>query len=269
MRHRKVGFTLIELLVVIAIIAILAAILFPVFAQAREKARTISCLSNTKQMDLGVLMYVQDYDESFPISLYLADPGTGLAFSVYDAIFPYTKNNGIVQCPSAPHVIDWTAYMALFGLTTPNNFRYASYCPNVTLFADGPDNVLTGNRRPIQTLGSIPYPVAESMWYDGFIGGGGSFYTPVEGRHTSGANVAYVDGHSKWFRLKQNPNPDPGLYDTAIGKQIDGWIIDSGPYRSPDPNNPNFEMGGIVTDPECVNPQPAPGGTTCVHDTRY
>ncbi|HEV2472758.1 MAG TPA: prepilin-type N-terminal cleavage/methylation domain-containing protein, partial [Chthonomonadales bacterium] len=63
------GFTLIELLVVIAIIAILAAILFPVFAQAREKARAISCLSNEKELGLSVLMYVQDYDENFPSGL--------------------------------------------------------------------------------------------------------------------------------------------------------------------------------------------------------
>src|SRR5262249_38734327 len=70
MRNKKSAFTLIELLVVIAIIAILAAILFPVFAQAREKARSISCLSNNKQVSLGVLMYVQDYDETYPIFFY-------------------------------------------------------------------------------------------------------------------------------------------------------------------------------------------------------
>src|SRR5437763_7624506 len=69
------GFTLIELLVVIAIIAILAAILFPVFAQARESARTSSCLSNTKQIDLGILQYVQDYDERFPIFVYPLNSG--------------------------------------------------------------------------------------------------------------------------------------------------------------------------------------------------
>ena len=64
---RRSGFTLIELLVVIAIIAILAAILFPVFAQAREKARQISCVSNEKQLALGIIQYVQDYDETYPI----------------------------------------------------------------------------------------------------------------------------------------------------------------------------------------------------------
>ncbi|WP_395141887.1 type II secretion system protein [Armatimonas sp.] len=66
-RHVQKGFTLIELLVVIAIIAILAAILFPVFAQARDKARATACLSNTKQLSLGVMMYAQDYDETLPV----------------------------------------------------------------------------------------------------------------------------------------------------------------------------------------------------------
>jgi prepilin-type N-terminal cleavage/methylation domain-containing protein len=102
---RKQAFTLIELLVVIAIIAILAAILFPVFAQAREKARTISCLSNTRQFATATLTYVQDYDETFPQSAYSMDtktfaggvgvlvPGSGdRVFTVYDALMPYMKN---------------------------------------------------------------------------------------------------------------------------------------------------------------------------------
>src|SRR5690349_4121179 len=79
--HRKEriekGFTLIELLVVIAIIAILAAILFPVFAQAREKARQTTCLSNTKQMGLGLMMYAQDYDETMTPAYYYGNPNAG------------------------------------------------------------------------------------------------------------------------------------------------------------------------------------------------
>jgi prepilin-type N-terminal cleavage/methylation domain-containing protein len=94
MRNRRSGFTLIELLVVIAIIAILAAILFPVFAQAREKARSISCLSNLKQSGLATLMYVQDYDETFPINLYINNYGTASMCSMtfYEEIAPYQKN---------------------------------------------------------------------------------------------------------------------------------------------------------------------------------
>jgi len=122
------AFTLIELLVVIAIIAILAAILFPVFAQAREKARAISCLSNLKQMGTGAMMYVQDYDETYPQGVARANTGpvwyNGLntmypngwraahqagstryeaaATTWAEAIQPYVKNYGLGTCPSAP-----------------------------------------------------------------------------------------------------------------------------------------------------------------------
>ncbi len=91
------GFTLIELLVVIAIIAILAAILFPVFARAREKARETACLSNLKQLNLALHMYAQDYDELFPIAQTMGNPHPELTLGLY----PYVSNRQIFYCPSA------------------------------------------------------------------------------------------------------------------------------------------------------------------------
>jgi prepilin-type N-terminal cleavage/methylation domain len=102
------GFTLIELLVVIAIIAILAAILFPVFAQAREKARQTQCMNNLKQMATGTISYTQDYDEKFPMAVYapvLNPNGQQCAFTLFDAIFPYIKNIDITRCPSEPNAL--------------------------------------------------------------------------------------------------------------------------------------------------------------------
>src|SRR6202044_2129164 len=102
MRHRTIrsGFTLIELLVVIAIIAILAAILFPVFAQAREKARQTSCISNEKQIALGSIMYVQDYDEMFAVerepNTYNPPGPTGITWRT--TIQPYIKNQQVFYC---------------------------------------------------------------------------------------------------------------------------------------------------------------------------
>lgn len=97
LKSRRAGFTLIELLVVIAIIAILAAILFPVFAQAREKARQTTCLSNLRQMGLGFRMYTQDYDETFPLvnfSYWAIQP------NMFKAVDPYVKNKRIWYCPN-------------------------------------------------------------------------------------------------------------------------------------------------------------------------
>ena len=103
-RRMPRGFTLIELLVVIAIIAILAAILFPVFAQAREKARSATCQSNLKQIMTGVKMYCQDYDEQSPN--YVWNPvGGGNWVTWMEMVHPYVKNTGVFLCPSAPKTV--------------------------------------------------------------------------------------------------------------------------------------------------------------------
>ena len=104
----RAGFTLIELLVVIAIIAILAAILFPVFAQAREKARATTCLNNEKQMGTGLLQYEQDYDEALPYIWYGSNGGgsaPGGNYKWMDAVYPYIKSDAVFNCPDAPEKV--------------------------------------------------------------------------------------------------------------------------------------------------------------------
>jgi prepilin-type N-terminal cleavage/methylation domain-containing protein/prepilin-type processing-associated H-X9-DG protein len=138
------GFTLIELLVVIAIIAILAAILFPVFAQAREKARQASCLSNIKQIALGTMMYIQDYDETFPKLVITPPPAPRQSWATFtwqDAVGPYIKNGtisvtwastnntpiqltagGIWLCPSQPDANARTVYGGNDNIFTAINY---------------------------------------------------------------------------------------------------------------------------------------------------
>ncbi len=179
------GFTLIELLVVIAIIAILAAILFPVFARAREKARQTSCLSNTKQLMLGFMMYAQDYDECLPGYIYASGSVPYLRW--YDMIEPYVKNTQIFICPSAR-----TRTPTGYGF----NYRFIS-------FGMRQSTSIVGD--PITSLGAIVYPsvtviIADSTQY--YVRGPGTTnasYWPAP-RHNGGANFGLADGHAKWYK---------------------------------------------------------------------
>jgi prepilin-type N-terminal cleavage/methylation domain-containing protein/prepilin-type processing-associated H-X9-DG protein len=209
-RHR--GFTLIELLVVIAIIAILAAILFPVFAQAREQARKTQCVNNMKQAGLGVQMYIQDYDETYPMSVYRArnTQNQECAYTMLSAIEPYIKNKDIYECPSARKAMDLDAFWREYGLPGGDcgRFQWLSYVANFALFEDGPANTITGatNQPPIKQP-ELEYVSETAAYLDGHltkrVGPCDLFNSPVEGRHSETVSVAYADGHAKSLKVRQ------------------------------------------------------------------
>ncbi len=236
------AFTLIELLVVIAIIAILAAILFPVFAQAREAARKTSCLSNLKQWGTAAMMYVQDYDELFPMSIYPASiGGTRRAFTTFDAILPYSKNSGIVQCPSEPQALDWVAVLGSappagcfgggLGQST-GNYRYISYNANYAVFQEGnPNPYFGGGGDAVLSLAALPRPADTTIIYDGQLQC--TFTSPIARpgqppRHQEGVSVSYADGHAKYQKAR---------------RRTDGnWVVAGGPYDG------RLELWGVVRD---------------------
>ena len=225
------GFTLIELLVVIAIIAILAAILFPVFAKAREKARQISCASNTRQLGLALLQYNQDYDEAFPIGN--LSPGVGWAGQIYT----YVKSTGLYKCPDdstattsdvPPHVPVSYGHnenligAALASINAPTNtvmlFEVSGTTAAVTVPTENTSPVGWG----MDCCGGHFSPVAATSGYaTGDMGqpphGFGDLGHST-GRHTDGANFLLADGHVKWLRptaVSPGGNNDP---DTDQGQ---------------------------------------------------
>ncbi|MDX1934281.1 MAG: DUF1559 domain-containing protein [Capsulimonadales bacterium] len=226
--RKQNAFTLIELLVVIAIIAILAAILFPVFAQAREKARQTSCLSNNKQIGLAMMMYVQDYDEQFPNQPRGANPAGGNWPELIADIWPFYIGNYISAAPS-----DWSS---------PRGNVYA--CPSNTIIRGlsqsqvnnalvlGID--LVGRYRlTLRADGTYAY-LANYAINDSIVGETNvtglavwdrpaEAYMIMEGRgdgdldsndvdeednesfcgHSNGMNITYVDGHAKYLRCNR------------------------------------------------------------------
>ena len=196
----KRGFTLIELLVVIAIIAILAAILFPVFARARENARRASCQSNLKQIALGVFQYTQDYDEKFPPLGIVAAPAS---YGWADAVQPYLKSTQIYQCPS---------FSGLAPSTDPRVGNYTTYALNASLMIDDDGNAaikslayLTQSSLTVMNLddsASASFSFNMGCGLNNICGVGGlpNHASYVTNRHLGGANYSFCDGHVKWYK---------------------------------------------------------------------
>ena len=231
--NHKRAFTLIELLVVIAIIAILAAILFPVFARARENARRTSCVSNGKQMGIATMMYVQDYDETYPRNQQTRDGSTDTYWYWSELLQPYVKNRQIFNCPSTTRtsIIDggYGANVRMFvnRTSTPVSLAAVAAPANTYMIMD------YGTWRILETYITAP----ENLSYLPGVGNaaglspsncpiGGSSTAQkdcMNGRHFDGVTVNFADGHSKWLKSSvvygefKKTNPARGAFDPANG----------------------------------------------------
>ncbi|BDI29544.1 hypothetical protein CCAX7_15950 [Capsulimonas corticalis] len=222
-RNHTQGFTLIELLVVIAIIAILAAILFPVFAKAREKARQISCLSNEKQIGLAILQYSQDSDEAFPCGTQgttSAELGVGWASQLYS----YVKSTAAFRCPddatsevttTTPHAVPVSFGMNVL-MANSTQSAFVNVSKSVMLFetvnspaeitgiwdgttGDSTSPAADGNTAGYNGVGQYATGVMSGAAASVGTGTAGYFATTT-GRHTDAANYLMADGHAKWLR---------------------------------------------------------------------
>ncbi len=206
---RRHGFTLIELLVVIAIIAILAAILFPVFAQVREKGRQSACLSNLNQISKAFLMYANDYSQMMPVVAWAFRPVSPDALLWTGMIAPYVKDTGVYRCPSAPNAgygAVWRDRLNLgYGLNWFWGLPYTSSMDYIVSLSK-----VTRPAAAILVMDSVVDPAAPEP-LGGFMvmpfgfenrarvlpmNKTGGYST----RHAEGTIVSFADGHAKWFR---------------------------------------------------------------------
>lgn len=256
-QRRKIGFTLIELLVVIAIISILAAILFPVFGQARERARQTSCLSNMNQMGKGLMMYIQDYDEQTPAN-WVQTGSLSPSLSSDQAwplmIYPYIKNADVFDCPSSPDgIVGGNAYpygLASWSATNTRGYPGSDYDGKYLFNYDGMtygiNNHIAGLQVPSETFvfldGGDMICCAGSNTYDALLEeldvnlqgtNKWTTYTKEGGfRHMSRANVTFADGHAKSVG-----------YETVLTRKADlvaPWNID---WNDCNPDCPPPVMG--------------------------
>ena len=200
------GFTLIELLVVIAIIAILAAILFPAFARARENARRASCMSNLKQIGLGIMQYTQDYDETMPVydwpdSGCVGGTGGGNGCHGWaNVVQPYVKSDQLFQCPSESK-----------GPAIHTAVGYSDYAYSLNMgwlnFSAAPSNFgtvsLSAISQPVQSVVVVDAATgaATNNIYTGTKAETGLVTSLTEGmRHLDGINYLFADGHVKWLK---------------------------------------------------------------------
>jgi len=228
MLSKQRGFTLIELLVVIAIIAILAAILFPVFSKAREKARQTSCLSNVKQLALASRMYIGDWDEAWPpFDAVYWDPATFWP-TLYE---PYIKSWDIYYCPSESRRGKGTHRPSY-------NFNGDKWMHGQNWFMPGMPGENPGIIMLPTFLFQVRQPVKTALlWEDigspangGLYGGTAGMFSwgsTLGGRHNGGDNFGFVDGHAKWYRTE-------GVLQSWVDPPSSGPLYIYPPTATPD-----------------------------------
>jgi prepilin-type N-terminal cleavage/methylation domain-containing protein/prepilin-type processing-associated H-X9-DG protein len=240
---KRTGFTLIELLVVIAIIAILAAILFPVFAKARSKALQNNCLSNIKQLALAGLMYATDNDNCFPLVAY---DWTQYPWDWNISLQVYIKNKQILLCPSATGTVavnesDYALNRNFcLATATPSGSANASATWSYGAFTGKIDSVVQvskcilfaeTNYRNNNSKGMIWIDGADALW-DGLNPPNDNCFKI----HGGGANYAFCDGHAKWIppmAISASPymapyattttSPSNNIYGANVGTAIQAW----------------------------------------------
>ncbi len=244
--NRK-AFTLIELLVVMAIIAILAAILFPVFAQAKEAAKKTSSISNLRQNATSVLLYNSDTEGYFGQSAYSLNTPNGIVmpgaqvFAIFDALQPYSKSKEILT-DAEPDAIKWLDILATIGMTPAENLKRASFAFNFALFEDPAIAPTLGALDPVVNEGQIEFPAETPMFYHSkYIKAGeinldapvGSPYrmplSPFSRynfagtkRYSKGVGINFSDGHAKHYQGTGNiyvpDSPDLNQVGTPLVK---------------------------------------------------
>jgi prepilin-type N-terminal cleavage/methylation domain-containing protein/prepilin-type processing-associated H-X9-DG protein len=240
-RESLQGFTLIELLVVIAIICLLAAILFPVFARARENARRTSCQSNMKQIGLGIAQYIQDYDERMPLNNY--DEG-GVRYTWHSFIYPYVKSTQVYVCPSHNKDVSTTFKIKATGGSMPASYVANAFgkngaigAPQAPMEYTAPSMALSLMVSPADTIlvaetgafDNFPYiywdqgtcafsgPASQGGCSGWGLGDGRRLYAP----HMGTGNYLFIDGHVK------------ALKPTATNRERNMWTFqDDGPATS-------------------------------------